>query len=80
MCVNVIVQPCVTAIVANVIKIVYHALTCTNELVVKMKVNMKIMNLFKTMNIISPRKYASKIYLLFVCFKNRFNIIILTKY
>ena len=53
---------------ANVIKTIYHALTCSNALVVKMKVKMKITNLTKTMNTVPPRKTASKIYLFFVCF------------
>ena len=53
----------------------YNWEICQDKIVAIMKVKMKIMNLLKTMNIISPRKYSSKIYLLFVRFKNRFNII-----
>lgn len=63
-----IVQPCATKFIANVVKTIYHALTCSNALVVKMKVKIKITNLTKTMNTVPPRKTASKIYLLFVCF------------
>ena len=36
-----IVQPCTTTIIANVIKIIYHALTCANALIVKMKIKVK---------------------------------------
>ena len=61
-----IVQPCATKFIANVVKTIYHALTCSNALVVKMKVKIKITNLTKTMNTVPPRKTASKIYLLFV--------------
>ena len=52
----VIVQPCGTTIVANVIKTIYYALTCANALVVKMKMKVKIINLTKTMNTILARK------------------------
>lgn len=70
-----IVEPCATTIVANIIKTIYHVLKCANALVVKMKVKVKIINLTKTINTIQSRNPASKIYLLFVCFKSRFNII-----
>ena len=56
-------------------KTIYNALTCANALVIKMKVRVKVMNLTETMNMIPPVRTASKIYLLFVCFKNRCNIV-----
>ena len=68
------VQPCATAIFANV-NTIYHTLTCANALAVKTKGKGKIMNLTETMNTIPLRKTASKIYLLLVCFKNCFNVI-----
>lgn len=64
-----------TTIVANVINAIYHALTCTNVLADKKNVKVVIMNLTRTMIVIAPRKTASKIYLLLVCFKNCFNVI-----
>ena len=42
-----IIQPCGTTIVANVLKTIYHALTCANAFVARMKVKVKIINLTK---------------------------------
>ena len=42
-----IIQPCGTTIIANLLKTIYHALTCVYAFVARMKVKVKIVNLTK---------------------------------
>ena len=68
-----IVQTCATTIITNVIKTIYHALTCANALVVKMKVKVKIMNLTEIMNTIPLRRLPVK----FICFSFVLKIVLI---